>query len=421
MNEKKSDNIKKRPQTQQQSTKPLLSGKRRTLIVIALVLLTAAVGVFGIVRYNAARRLDVAYYGVSENIATAIDDVLKTSDSTTDKYSKVRVVQLTENDIRNTKRIARKYDLLFMWNGANAANVAEKAVSIPERVYNLLPASVRNAGKIHNAYKMLPVLLDHYELACYRTYRNDAGLALPETFSEFEAYLYTIKDYADYPLICAGKTDATLMAFVSALTESLAGSEGYATLVKAAASADRLSDVLNVSLGKDISLSFVLNIIKQWQHDGLIHPQWYNVTEKDIESYMEEHRLGTIFMPLSEHRLKPFILIKYYDAVQFPKGDVTNHALIAPALIGMAFRNNTSNIAVLEHFAHTDVQSALSQHLKYAPAAGRAEAHDVQADNVRFWAASCTDGPVPELGAAAFGIQAKTTAFAEEIRAYLNS
>ena len=124
---------------------------------------------------------------------------------------------------------------------------------------------------------------------------------------------------------------------------------------------------------------------------------------------------------LSENRLKPFILIKYYDAVQFPKGDVTNHALIAPALIGMAFRNNTSNIAVLEHFAYTDVQSALSQHLKYAPAAGRAEAHDVQADNVRFWAASCADGPVPELGAAAFGIQAKTTAFAEEIRSYLNS
>ena len=134
---------------------------------------------------------------------------------------------------------------------------------------------------------------------------------------------------------------------------------------------------------------------------------------------MEEHRLGAIFMPLSEHRVKPLILIKYYDAVQFPKGDVANHALIAPVLVGMAFRNDASQLAVLEHFAHTDLQMLLSQHSKLAPASARAEAHDVQADDVRFWAASCTDGPVPELGTAAFVSQVKTAMFAEEIRAYM--
>jgi len=421
---KKSSGDKKRSNAERQSAKPTqLSGKRYALIAVIFVVFAAAAGVFGIARYNDSRRLDVAYYGISESIANAIGDAIENPDGVAPpkKYLRVRTVQLTERDIRDTKHIAKTYDLLFMWNGALAANAAEKAVPIQESVYNLFPASVRHAGKVDSTYKMLPLLLDHYELACYRTYRNDAALALPETFADFESYLQIVKSYADYPLICAGKTDATLTAFVSVLTESLAGSEGYAALVKAAASANGLSDLLDVPLGNGISLSSVLGTIKRWQRERFIHPQWYNVTEKDIENYMEDRRLGAIFMPLSEHREKPLILIKYYDAVQFPKGDAARHALIAPSLVGMAFRNKEAQLSVLESLAHTDSQTLLSQRSKLAPASSRAEAHDVQADDVRFWAASCTEGPAAELGAAAFTSQEKIAAFAEEIRAYIRN
>lgn len=413
MKEKKSKDAKKRPQALSKSV----------IIAVILVLIAAAAGIFGVVRYKDNRRLDVAYYGIPESITNAIGGVLESPDNTIlqKNYAQIRTVRLTDQDVRDIKRIAKKYDLLFTLNGAFAWDAAQKAVPIPESIYNLFPASVRNAGKVNNTYKMLPLLLDHYELACYRTYRNKAALALPETFADFESYLQTVKAYADYPLICAGKTDATLTAFVSAITESLAGSEGYKALIKAAASTNGLSGLLDVPLGNDISFSSILETIKRWQHEGLIHPHWYNVTEKDIENYMEEHRLGAIFMPLSEHRVKALILIKYYDAVQFPKGNAERHALIAPAIVGMAFKNNASQISMLEHLAHTDVQTLLSQHTKLAPASSRAEAHDVQADDVRFWAASCTDGPVPELGQAAFASQTQMAALAEEIRAYMES
>ena len=86
---------------------------------------------------------------------------------------------------------------------------------------------------------------------------------------------------------------------------------------------------------------------------------------------------------------------------------------------GMAFQRSVSQLVVLEQFAHTDLQTILSQRSKLAPTSDRAEAHDVQADDVRFWAASCTDGPVPELGDAVFVSQVKRAAFAEEIRAYM--
>ena len=86
---------------------------------------------------------------------------------------------------------------------------------------------------------------------------------------------------------------------------------------------------------------------------------------------------------------------------------------------GMAFQRSVSQLVVLEQFAHTDLQTILSQRSKLAPTSARAEAHDVQADDVRFWATSCTDGPVPELGDAVFVSQVKRAAFAEEIRAYM--
>ena len=86
---------------------------------------------------------------------------------------------------------------------------------------------------------------------------------------------------------------------------------------------------------------------------------------------------------------------------------------------GMAFQRSVSQLVVLEQFAHTDLQTLLSQRSKLAPTSARAEAHDVQADDVRFWATSCTDGPVPELGDAVFVSQVKRAAFAEEIRAYM--
>ena len=65
-------------------------------------------------------------------------------------------------------------------------------------------------------------------------------------------------------------------------------------------------------------------------------------------------------------------------------------------------------------------QKDLSMLSKLGPVSSRSQAYDRQADDVRFLAASCKDGPLPALGDAVFQTnQEAAHKFAEEIRTYL--
>ena len=67
-----------------------------------------------------------------------------------------------------------------------------------------------------------------------------------------------------------------------------------------------------------------------------------------------------------------------------------------------------------------EVQSEMSNSTMLGPVHYRAECYDLQADDVRFWAASCAGGAVPDLSLAVYqrkpDLQAK---IAGEIRGYL--
>lgn len=149
-------------------------------------------------------------------------------------------------------------------------------------------------------------------------------------------------------------------------------------------------------------------------------PKWYELKEKDIDMYMANHMIAVVFMPLSTHRTKQFDLIKYYEATRFPLGEIaTNQALVAPVLEGMMFRNKAGEQNILEHLLSDENQAQLSTQTMLAPVSSRAEANDQQSDDVRFWAASCTEGPIPGIYDDAFADKSAATTFAEQIRDYL--
>ncbi len=318
---------------------------------------------------------------------------------------------------RNT---AKRYDLLFTWTGRQTENFSKKAARLPDSVYNLMPAPVRKAGQTNNGYYAVPLLIDNYELAFYRTYRNNAKLLLPETLDDFEKYLETIKRYTDVPLMCSGGDDRTLIALVSALAESMCGSAGYEKLFETVGTEKNFENILSVTLSGDNTFTSVLDRIRSWQRKKLIHPLWYMATEQDVLTLMKNHLTGVIFMALSDHRKKPLVLIKYYDSTRFlPDTANAVHALVAPVIAGIAFSSKTEKQEILENLIHTDNQEQLSTISGLAPASSRAEANDRQADDVRFWAASCQGGPVPDLSSAAFTKPEQSVAFATAVREYL--
>jgi len=379
--------------------------KKTDMIAISaavfLILLIAGTITVKTVRHNTVY---TAFYNIPEPVSKEITKQIQTVKP---KNTKFKILDASKPLPENT---VHKYDILITWKNAQSDRLAQKALTVPDTVYKLMPSAIAKAGTVDGRRCTVPLLLDHYELAFYRTYRNNAKLELPQTLPEFETYLSTIKQYAQYPLIAAGSDDQTLCAFVTALTEAMYGTEGYEKLINELQTSAALDGILAEPLAK----------IRQWQKDGLLHPMWYQAADRDIETFMNDHRLGILFMPLSEHRTKPLVLIKYYDSIQFPVNNIIkDHAVIAPVIEGMVFRSKTNEQTILEHLLFTDTQEKLSDASLLAPVSSRAEAHDRQADDVRYWAASCSGGPVPDAATAAFRDRNQVKLFADMIRKYL--
>ena len=169
------------------------------------------------------------------------------------------------------------------------------------------------------------------------------------------------------------------------------------------------------------SLKKVLDTIKVYQNTGLTHKNWFQITNRDVEHFMQEHTIGVLSMSLSEHRNKKPVLIKYYESEPFEPADSSiNHGLIAPQIVAVMFKDNRAGASgVIESLVQTDNQRILSDLTRLAPVSSKAEPHDRQSDDVRFWAAANPVGPLNDIGLACCDNPQKRAKFAEEIRGYL--
>ena len=125
-------------------------------------------------------------------------------------------------------------------------------------------------------------------------------------------------------------------------------------------------------------------------------------------------------MPLLEYRTLPLSTLHQYESSFFSvDAAVTNHSLIAPAVVLIFYSKNPLFSDAIRFLISVQAQEALSNETKLAPASSRAAAYDRQADDVRYWAASYAGGPAPDLMNAAFTSPHQADSFAGEIRKYL--
>lgn len=390
------------------------SKKRFIFYLISGIAILLALGIIISIKIHNDKTVSVLFYNIPENCQKILMEQILSKRTAGVTFSSF------PSDRNLTNRISKKYDLLFYWNDGTIDSLAEKAIQTDPRLYKYMPSAIAKAGLIDSEPRAIPLLLDHYELAFYKTYRDKAGLRIPETLSGLEDYLRKEKQYATFPFICTGSDDRTMLALLSALTDSLAGVSGYDSLVKAIRQNSSLYSVMDIPLSGTTTLRTVLDTLRLWKQEGLIMPQWYELKEVDITAYMENHMTSVVFMPLSVHRAKKFVIIKYYEEARFPIGDIeTDHALIAPVLSGIMFRDTAGEQDILEGLLSAETQERLSSLTMLAPVSSRAEANDRQADDVRFWAASCAGGPVAGLYDDAFTNAAAASSFSREIREYL--
>src|SRR5574344_193336 len=350
----------------------------------------------------------IAFYDLPENVSNSIQKEISDFKGKDCKFT------ILDSSKPLPLNISKKYSILFSWKNKTTEEAATKAVEFAPEVYNVFPTNIAKSSKVDGKYLYMPILLDHFEISYYETFRKNAELNFPSSFTSLKSYLQDIKEYAQIPLICAGSDDESLFSFVSVFSDSLLGYDGYKEIIE---------NLSKMHVAKDElpkKLTLVLDEIKEFQNENLIPQNWTSAQEKDVDTLMENHMIDAICMKLSMHRTKNLLYISHYEAMPFPPEDLDiSHTLVAPEVCAVMFEKKNDEAQIVNNLLSMQTQINLSENTKLAPVTSRAQSYDMQADDVRYWAAIYPAGPNPDIFSAAFASKKDKEKIAERIRNYL--
>lgn len=388
--------------------------KKTILSVVAafccvLFITASCIGIHVYKKRKADRTVRIAFYGLSEEITDLIKEKIPQEENIILDFNVISA------DNFDKAIVNQKYDMLFTWKGEITDSLSASAEEIPPRVLETMPKSLRDK-------KCLPIILDHCELTFSTEVKNKIGRDIPMSFTSFYDYLNAAKSTVFSPFFCNGAEDRILIDFIGAIVMAKGGLRAYNKLIEELRITENLDTVIDVKLdGKDCTLRSILDMLKEWPKNGLTHPGWYNGRGNDLYYFAENKQIACFFTLLSEHRKIPYNVIKNYEASLFPPDiSASNYGLIAPAVSCMLLSDNSNSKRYIANFFTEEAQEELSNKTSLAPVHYRSQAYDRQADDVRFWAASCAGGAVPDLYLAVYQRKSKELEkLCSEIRSYV--
>ncbi len=403
-------NVKKAKNTK--IRKPL--DKKTIIYIVAAVCAVALlVGICLGIKISRKRKADrtvkVAFYGLTEEMTDLIKSRIPQEEEIILDFSVISEGNFDLQIVRD------KYDMLFTWRGEITDALSASAEDMPSKVMETMPRSLRNK-------KCLPIVLDNCELAFDREVLKKVGKAIPASFTDLNDFLTSATGVVFSPFFCNGAEDRILIDFIGALVMSKGGFSAYNKLIKELRNAENLEAVMDLPLdNSSLTLRSLLDMLKTWPKKGFTHPSWYNGIGNDLLFFAQDKQLACFFTLLSEHRKIPYNVIRNYDSFLVPsEASADNYGLIAPALSVMLLSDNANCKRYVAEFFTEESQMTLSDKTNLAPVHYQAQAYDRQADDVRFWAASCAGGAVPDLYLAVYQRKPdELKEFCAEIRNYV--
>ena len=382
----------------------------KKIVVIVLCLCGVASGVMATIssikKAKDEKTVRIAFYGLSEEYVQILQEIIPVEEKITLKCD-----ILSEGNI-DLGAIKEKYDMLFTWKGEITDTLEASSETISSKILETIPTSLRNK-------KCVPILLDNCELAYSSAVVNATTQNIPSSFPTFLNYLNQSKTQVFSPFFCAGANDRIITAFTGNLIEAIGGVSAYNNLIAELRAGTDFETLLDKELGSaKITLRSVLEMLKAWPKDGITHPSWYNGQQNDLIYFAHDNHLAVFFTFLHDHRNIPYETISKYESFVLPPvSSTTEFGLIAPAISCMLLTDNSNCKRYLAEFFTEETQEELSNKTKLAPVHSHAQAYDRQADDVRYWAASCPAGALPDLYLAVWQRNAAGCAeFAKNIR-----
>ena len=383
------------------------------IVIILAVLVVSAVTAGLIVKKRIDdRTVNIAFYGLSDNMIDEIKKHIPQQEKIIVKYA-----VLAPGNV-DLKAVTSKYDMLFTHKGELTDSLEGGVEAVPGKILENIPNSLRNKW-------CLPLLLDHFEMNLYKPVLAKTQVSDIDSFDNFEDYLKNASKYVFSPFFTNGSDDRVLLALIGTIAEAQGGLASYQKLILEMRKAEALEDFLNVELAPEgqtsVTVKGILDMLKEWAAEGMCHPQWFFANSVDVNVFAQDQQLAAFFTSLSSHREISYRIVADYETVRMPcNSDNIEHAIIAPAVCAVLLSDNINCKNYLKEIMTAEVQSEMSNSTMLGPVHYRAECYDLQADDVRFWAASCAGGAVPDLSLAVYqrkpDLQAK---IAGEIRGYL--
>ena len=380
-----------------------------SIIVIVSVIVISSVTILSIRKKIDDKTVKIAFYGLSQDLCQAIQQEFLEDERISAKYDLLAAGNVDLGNITN------KYDMIFAWNGDVTQSLSKSVERIPSKVFENIPISLKNEYCI-------PILLDHFELDFNTDLIEKTQVNPLESFQSFTDFLQESKKYVFSPFFTYGIDEKMLLALTGSFVEALGGLEAYKNLIDLMKTYENLEDFCNIGLNEDgLCYADVLNMLKVWPKEEIIHPQWTVANRIDLEVFASDNQIACFYTNLSEHRKMKYETVSKFSVAKMPvvNEDVA-HCLIAPSVNCVLISNNSNAKNFLKKLLTADVQTRLSDKSMLAPVCYRAESYDSLADDVRFWAASCEGGVEPDLFNAVFQRDNnKMILIANEIRDYL--
>lgn len=390
--------------------------KRRNLIIIIGAIFVAGLAAGITVTLTSVRKSKttyVAFYDIPDEACQVITKVI-----TKDSNEKFVFKTLTQKEYLS-KRLSKKYQLLFCYNDANTKELAQKAITIPPYVQERTPSTLRSSAlyTYNDETKIMPVAIDIFEAAYLETTSWKYQIPVPQNFEELGDFAHTSKFYYNVPLLIAGEVDQNINSLFTMFVQAYGGKEAYFSMIDKLKNTEDFKNIYGYKVGGlaggKTSVADLLDKIKGWQEKEYFAYNWATMPLSQTDIMIEDNRVALSFMNLSEHRTKPMPNAKYYKMLELPCG-------VQPVIVGLGFKDSETVHLSMNKLSLPENQELISFETRLGPSMRQGTSYDIQADDARYYAAATESGPVPDLGTAALKTKEQRALLAQAIRDYFN-
>lgn len=311
-----------------------------------------------------------------------------------------------------------------------AESKAGKNSALPADLTSEMTSSMRSAAKITKNAKnekderkiaVIPLLSDNLEIDISTRAFRTSGMSAISTWSDIENFSKIQKRKIEFPLVFAGADGKFFLDLLGGLAEAFDGQGSYKKareILKNAAgkrfNAAELADEL--AENPDSPLITSIRTLKNWQKSGLLNPNTFALSKRDVNAFVSSGLASGFFMSLSDHRNFGG-KISNYSSIYLPsENNAAARCFTSATVCAVPLKKSKSVEKLIRTLVSQEGQENLSRATGLAPVLAHCRTPDKQADDVRYWIAA-TNTPNAGLGNEIFFTTSQYRQLAKELAA----